>query len=268
MTQRILHQLHRTVVRIGGPERVDFLNGLVTNQLAKLCAGEAVYAGLLTPQGKFLFDMIIFTDGEALYLDVERARVADLVRKLTLYKLRADVTVEDLSDSHSVWSSTEPLKAALSAPDPRSARLGWRSVSDAAPAGADWPSDEYEGVRLVAGVPDGSRDIAVEKFFWPETNAEALNGTSYTKGCYVGQELVSRLKHRTEVKRLILPAQIAGGAPEHGTDIVTAEGKRAGTVLTSQGGAALVYLRLEYRDHTLLAADKTVTLSKTMTETP
>lgn len=251
---------NRTVLKLSGPERVDFLNGLVTNSVETADGTKAVYAGLLTPQGKYLFDMLIRADADSLWLDVDKGRAPDLHRRLMMYKLRADVSIEDKSTTHKVFALKNESDAPLAYADPRSTSLGWRVIAESDPEAEGWNEDDYEVARLKAGVPDGPRDIEVEKYFWPETNAEALNGTSYTKGCYVGQELVSRLKHRTEVKRLILPAAIAGGAPKHGTDILSGDGKRAGTVLTSAGADALVYLRIEYRDGPLSAEGREVTL--------
>lgn len=250
---------NRTVIRLSGKDRIDFLNGITTNVVQNASDTSAVYAGLLTPQGKYLFDMIIFADNEALYLDIETAFKDQLIQRLTMYRMRADVAIDDLSAEYHVYAATtEPASATFATKDPRHTDLGWRIISKTAPAGDAWDIKDYEQTRIRAGVPDGSRDIAREKYFWPETNAEALNGTSYTKGCYVGQELVSRLKHRTEVKRLIIPATITGGAPAHGTDIKTDAGRAVGTVLTSQDEDALIYLRLEHKDAVLSADDRPV----------
>ncbi len=253
---------HRSVVRLTGSERTAFLNGLITNDVAKAQHGHPIYAGLLTPQGKFLFDMLIFFTDDALWLDVEKALKTELVQRLTMYKLRADVLIEDMEEAgfQTIAFQNDP-SLPLSGPDPRHPNLGYRAIVEGGTTSGGWALDDYERTRIRAGVPDGARDIAREKYFWPETNAEAHNGTDYGKGCYVGQELVSRLKHRSEVKKLILPARIEGGALESGATITNESGQSVGQVLTHMGKDALIYLKLSARDETLTAGGGTVHLS-------
>ncbi|WCL53789.1 YgfZ/GcvT domain-containing protein [Gimibacter soli] len=261
---RALKLESRAVIRLGGAEAKTFLNGLVTNDVEKVAPGKAIYAGLLTPQGKYLFDLIVFEDGATgdLLLDVEAARVADLTRKLMLYRLRTPVEIEPTE--RSVWAILGNIHAgdSVASPDPRHPDLGWRALLEPGvmPDAAPLDLATYEQNRLLLGVPDGSRDMAVEKDFWLETGAERLNGVAFDKGCYVGQELTARMKHRTSVKKLVVPVEVEGGAPAPGTEIVTADGKAAGEIRSGHGDHALAWLRLEYGDDQLAADGKPVTL--------
>ncbi len=253
---------HRSVIRLTRQERTTFLNGLVTNDVAKATTGQLIYAGLLTPQGKFLFDMLIFFADDALWLDVEKDLKTELIQRLTMYKLRADVVIDDMeNEGYQCIAAQNALNLPLSGPDPRHPSLGYRAVTNTNTASNDWAFEDYDRTRIRAGVPDGARDILREKHFWPETNAENHHGTDYHKGCYVGQELVSRLKHRSEVKKLILPAQIEGGAAESGTSITTPSGQSVGQVLSHQGNDALIYLKMGAKDEQLTAGSRAVHLS-------
>lgn len=259
MTAQVLHLENRAVIRVSGADAVSFLQGLVTNDVETATPDEAVYAAMLTPQGKFLFDMIIVADGADLLLDVEADRKADLLRRLMMYKLRAAV---DLSDEDTkIWALIDAeAETGIAYKDPRHKALHMRVISTNNPApNADHLSQEkYDERRIRHGVPDGSRDMAIEKHFWLETNAEALNGVSFSKGCYVGQELTARMKHRTTLKKLIMPVKCEGTAPASGTAITTADGKNAGTLLTSSSSFALAYLRLEHIEQPLVAGGQTV----------
>jgi len=251
---------HRAVLRLKGPDARSFLQGLVTNDVMAAAPGKAVYAAMLTPQGKYMYDMIIMADGDDLLLDVEAARKADLMRRLMMYKLRADVTITD-EPGLSIWVSLEePSAKGVAVPDPRHAALGWRLVAADKPEGPALDRDTYEQTRLRLGVPDGSRDMQIEKYFWLETAAEKLNGVSFTKGCYVGQELTARMKHRTNLKKILRPICVEGGAPDDGTVIETADGKAAGEIRTSNGDFALAYFRLEHENATLVCNGKPVIL--------
>lgn len=254
MTIQLLQLENRAVIRIAGSEAINFLQGLVTNDVDNVSEGQAIYAAMLTPQGKFMFDMIIIKDGETLLLDIEAARKPDLLRRLMMYKLRADVELVD--EPLSVWALINgESEVGISYDDPRHKALHKRVISAAAPVqDAELLSyAAYEERRIRHGIPDGSRDMAVEKYFWLETNAEKLNGVSFSKGCYVGQELTARMKHRTTLKKKITPIQFEGPSPESGTLIETTSGKKAGEVLTHSGVYALAYLRLEYLDDPMLA---------------
>ncbi len=259
MSVALLHLDHRAILRLKGPDARSFLQGLVTNDVMAVAPGKSIYAAMLTPQGKYMYDMIIMADGDDLLLDVEASRKADLMRRLMMYKLRADVAITD-EPMLGVWVSLEePAAEGVLVPDPREAGLGWRLVTSDKPEAPALDRDTYEQTRLRLGVPDGSRDMLVEKYFWLETAAERLNGVSFTKGCYVGQELTARMKHRTNLKKILRPVRVEGGAPHEGV-IETDDGKAAGDIRSSNGDYALVYFRLEYEDATLLCDGKPVIL--------
>jgi len=263
MTAPMMKLENRSIVRLSGADTRSFLQGLITNDVMAVAPGHAVYAGLLTPQGKYLYDMIIMSDGDDLLLDVEADRLGEILRRLMMYRLRAAVEITDESERLSVWAAFGDVpETGISAPDPRAADLGTRMILPAGetPNSEPLPFADYETKRLSLGVPDGSRDMKVDKYFWLETAAERLNGVSFTKGCFIGQELTARMKHRTTLKKLLVPVMVAGGAPEPDTSIITASGKDAGDIRTGAGDHALAYLRIEYKDEPLSAAGKPITV--------
>ena len=261
MTPQILKLENRAVLRLSGRDIRDFLQGLITSDVEDVAEGKALYAGLLTPQGKFLFDMIIVANGDDLLLDVEAGRKALLLQRLTMYKMRADVIISE--EDASVWAlwDGEPATGTVYS-DPRHKALHSRVISkeNPAPDAAPLSSDTYEERRIRHGVPDGSRDMAIEKYFWLETGAEKLNGVSFEKGCYVGQELTARMKHRTNLKKQLVPVKLSGVAAP-GDAVTTAGGKNAGEIRTVANGYALVYLRLAFKDDALLVNGQPVSLS-------
>ncbi len=283
----------RGLLRISGADVRDFLQGMISNDVADVGAERAVYAVLLTPQGKFLFDFFVFTGlggDDALYLDCEGGRSADLVRRLSMYKLRADVEITDLTAGHEVAVAfgggtfealelgTGPGAAAsfaadgLAFADPRLAALGARCVMPKDSAGdrleaagfAAASAQDYDLHRLALGVPDGSRDVLVEKSFPLECNLDDLNAISYTKGCYVGQELTARTHHRGTIRKRLLPVDVNGPLPVSGTPVALGE-KEIGEIRSGAGQTALAFLRLEHLDAdgaektALTAGDATLT---------
>lgn len=261
MTVAMLKLDNRAVLRLSGNEARPFLQGLVTNDVMKVSEDQAIYAGLLTPQGKFLFDLIVIATGKDLLLDVEAARKPDLMRRLMMYKLRADVTITD-EHEFGVWASLEqPPVAGTCYPDPRHHDLGWRLITDETPADTSLSLDTYERKRLSLGVPDSSRDMEIEKYFWLETDAERLNGVSFTKGCFVGQELTARMKHRTALKKKLVAVKADDGSLSSGQKLETADGKSAGEIRTTDGTYGIAYLRLEFSDTSLNADGSSVHLA-------
>lgn len=251
---RILKLEDRSVIRLSGPDSRSLLQGLVTNDMDLLEADSALYAALLTPQGKFLFDMIIVSGGADLLLDIESARKADLVRRLMMYKLRADVEITD--DPSSVWALFDgEAQNGVAYRDPRHGSLHLRVIADQNPVpdAESMTRAEYDERRIRHGIPDSSRDMKVEKDFWLETGAEKLNGVSFTKGCFIGQELTARMKHRTTLKKMLVPVEAEGHDLEDGAAITTSTGKSVGEIRSSVGAYALAYLRLEYLNEPLTA---------------
>ncbi|MFZ5608710.1 MAG: YgfZ/GcvT domain-containing protein [Pseudomonadota bacterium] len=256
----------RGVLRLTGPDMRAFLQGLVTNDVARADDAHAIYAALLTAQGKYLFDFFLVGEDEDLLLEGEGARLGDLVQRLKLYKLRAKVDIADLSGTHQVWAVLgDEAAAALalnSAPgaargyeggvafiDPRLAAMGARLIlpGDTTPAFAEAGEGAYERLRLCLGLPDGGRDIDVERSLILEANIEPLNGVDFTKGCYVGQELTARMKHRGKVRKRLVPVAIGGEAPPPGAPILS-HGREVGVMKSAYEKRGLALLRLDDLD--------------------
>lgn len=226
----------RAVLDIGGADARDFLQGLLTNDMALLAPGRPLYAGLLSPQGKALFDMILHAEADRVLVDVAASRAEALARRLSLYKLRKAVTIT--ASPLKVLAAWGDQAAGLPA-DPRVAALGARWVGEAA---APDSAAAYDAHRLGIGVPD-SADIGEDQLLWLETGADLLNGVSFTKGCYVGQENTARMHHRDKVRRRLVPMHFEG---DPGDGIVRdAAGRSAGTLRTYRGDRGIVHLRLE-----------------------
>ena len=235
---RIAHLPDRSVVAVNGPDRVAFLQGLVSNDVAHVVPGRAVWAAFLTPQGKWLADFFILADGEQLLLDVERAQAAMLVQKLSRFRLRSKVTLAELDWSvHVAWGGTPEVQAGVvAAPDPRLPEAGWRIV---APAGmtSNATAAEWDAHRLALGLPDGSRDLEADKTVLLEAGFDELAGVSWSKGCYMGQELTARTKYRGLIKRRLMPVAVAGEMPPAGTPVLRADGVALATLrLDALGG--------------------------------
>jgi folate-binding protein YgfZ len=259
----------RGLLVVAGEERVGFLQGLVSNDVAKVGEARAIHAALLTAQGRYLHDFFIAAAGEMLVLDCEAARLPDLQRRLGLFRLRAKVTIAPDTADRAVFAAFgEGAAAGLGLPDeagaaipfaggtafvdPRLAALGVRVVApreaaakalrDAgfAPAAfADW-----DRLRLLLGVPDGSRDLPVEKAILLESGFDELNGVDWKKGCYIGQELTARTKYRGLVKKRLMPVAIEGAIPAPGTVIRMGDAE-AGELRSGRDGIALALLRLD-----------------------
>ena len=266
----------RGVVRLGGGDMRTFIQALISNDISLLTPDHALYAALLTPQGKYLFDFLLLDRGDSILLDVERQRLAALIQRLTMYRLRADVTLSDASEDHAVlavFDRSAIPPGAIADPaalvDPRLPELGLRLVLPRdrmagfiAEHGLQQVDQaEYERLRLTLGVPDGSRDLAVDKSLLLESGFEELHGVSFTKGCFVGQELTARTKHRGLVRKRLLPVRVDGPLPASGTP-VTRGGKDAGEMRSGAGNLGLALLRLDQlaaTEEALLAGEAVLT---------
>ena len=238
----------RAVLSVTGDDRISYLQGLVSNDVALAAPGRAVWSALLTPQGKWLADFFIFADGDRLLLDVEAAQREDLARRLTRFRLRAKITVEaDPLRVFAAWGGP-PGVDAIAAPDPRLPQAGWRILGHdlATNAGAD----DYDRHRLHLGLPDGSRDMEADKSVLLEAGFDELGGVSWTKGCYMGQELTARTKYRGLLKRRLVPVSAQSTLPPAGTP-VTKDGAEVGTLRSSNGGLGLALMRLDAIDATV-----------------
>ncbi len=224
----------RGVVCITGPDTRSFLQELVTNDVEKVRPGQAVYAALLTPQGKYLFDFFMVDYGRDgcdcdVLLDCEAARRGELIERLEMYKLRADVEFIDRTDAFAIWAIlgdiTVPGGDSLIFRDPRHPAMGHRAIVAASghPGFPEGSFEDYERLRLTLGIPDSSRDIEVNKRLVLEANLDALNGVDFDKGCYVGQEIAARMKYRGKVRKRLLPVRFDGQAPEPGSAIFVNE---------------------------------------------
>ena len=247
----------RAVIAVTGEDRAAFLQGLVSNDVANALPGQAVWAALLTPQGKWLADFFILSDGERLLMDCERAQSAMLRQRLSRYRLKSRVELRE-TEMHvfAAWDG-EPDAAGLAARDPRLPEAGWRIVStDPIPTNATL--DDWDQHRLSLGLPDGSRDMEAEKSVLLEAGFDELHGVSWTKGCYMGQELTARTKYRGLVKRRLVPVRIEGTVPPPGAAILH-DGREVGTMRSAQGQRGMALLRLEALKNTLISGETTVT---------
>jgi len=272
---------HRAVLTLAGPDVRNFLQGIVSNDVERVSTDRALWTAFLTPQGKFLYEFFLVerpggdpsANGRAtlLWLECEAERRADLLRRLKMYKLRAKVELSDADDELAVAAlfgpgACEALGLEDAAPglacefaggvaflDPRLAALGARvllprdgardALQDA--GFTEVGLAEYDGLRIGLGVPDGSRDLEVEKSLLLESGFDELNGLDWDKGCYMGQELTARTKYRGLVKKRLLPIEIDGPPPPTGTAVYAGE-REAGVVRSTADGRGLALLRLEH----------------------
>lgn len=237
----------RSVIAVAGEDRVAFLQGLVSNDVEIAAPGRAVWAALLTPQGKWLADFFILAEAERLLLDVERDQVPMLLPRLTRFRLRSKVTIriEEALQVHVAWDGA-PDVAGIVAPDPRLPEAGWRVLS-AEPLDTNADAADWDAHRLALGLPDGSRDLESEKTVLLEAGFDELNGVSWTKGCYMGQELTARTRYRGLLKRRLVPVAVDGALPAPGTP-VTRAGTEVGSFRSGRGGIGLAVLRLDALD--------------------
>jgi len=255
----------RGVLAVSGPEARDFLQNILTNDIRRATPDRAIYAALLTPQGKYLFDFFIVEQDGALLFDCERARKDELLRKLMLYRLRAKAEIVDRSDDMAVWAligepdagapAAEATAAGKFYRDPRLAEMGWRAILPADGASPAPPADRdvYETQRLALGLPDGSRDLEVDRTLALEGDLDLLGAVDFEKGCYVGQEITARMKHRGKVRKRLLPVRSDGGDLAGGAEIL-AGGKPVGSLRSVSGDRGLALLRLDALESVGLAA--------------
>jgi folate-binding protein YgfZ len=249
---------NRAVLSVSGPDAQAFLQGLITHDAGQVAPGRAVFAGLLSPQGKALFDFHLHAgDDGGFLIDVAAERAEALAKRLAMYKLRKAVVLARRDDLAVVAAWPTSPDGAEPA-DARVAALGARWIGPAgrAPAGAD----AYDAHRHAVGVPD-TADIGQDELLWLETGADLLNGVSFTKGCYVGQENTARMHHRDKVRRRLVPVTIAGDAGE-ATEVTDGEGRACGKLRSRRGEAAIVHMRLEAASGPLFLGDASVTVRR------
>lgn len=221
----------RKVYRITGKDRESFLQGLVTNDVSKA----PVYAALLTPQGKYLADFFVVPDGDGLLLDVDAGQADDLMRRLSMYKLRSDVQIAPTDIVVTRGTGNAPDGAVA---DPRDPAMGWRGYGVGQDDGTDW-----DAVRVAHCIPEAGAELVANDSYILEMGFERLKGVDFRKGCYVGQEVTARMKHKTELRKGLRRVHVSGDA-EPGTPILR-DGREVGTLLTRAGDQALAYLRFD-----------------------
>ncbi|MBI4967540.1 MAG: folate-binding protein YgfZ [Rhodospirillales bacterium] len=260
----------RALLKVAGEERAPFLQGLISNDTRKLSPERALFAALLTPQGKFLFDLFLAEAGDAVWIDGEAARLADLKKRLSLYKLKAKVSIELAPDWIVVAAfgpdapaklglgeagQAKPFAGGIAFADPRLAEAGLRLILPA-PGGlaplvalgfAEGSAADFRAHRYRLGLPEGSADQALEKDVLLELGYDELNGVDFDKGCYMGQELTARTKYRGLVKKRLVPVTIDGPQPPPGSPIVQ-DGQEAGELRVAENGLGLALIRLEKLD--------------------
>lgn len=231
------------MITVSGPDAASFLNSLLTQNVES--AAGVQYAALLSPQGKVIADMLLWAHDGGFLIEADPARAEDLLRRLNMYKLRAAVRVEDVSGQfHALWARE---RFAAAAPDPRfpKGELGWREIRPAteqhAFADGGAPHDAH---RLALGVPDLARDVAPEEVFALEALLEELHGVDFQKGCFVGQENVSRMKRRATTRKKLCPVVFEGEAPAFATPVLAGEAE-IGSVRTGARGRAMALIRLD-----------------------
>lgn len=259
MTSALLD--HRGVLEVSGADARGFLDRIVTCDVDPVAPGRAGFGALLSPQGKILADFILFAapDGEGFLLDVPASALPDLAKRLTLYRLRAKIAIADRSGDLAVvvgWGEEAPSGALVSAPDPRLAALGWRAITQrTSEAASAQGALAYEVHRIGLGVPEGGRDFAFGDAFPHEALMDQVGGVAFDKGCYVGQEVVSRMQHRGTARTRIVPVVYDGDAPTPRTDVMAAD-RVIGVTGTASGRSGLATLRLDRAADALVAGER------------
>ena len=265
---------HRGVLALSGEDVHGFLQGLLSNDIEPVRTGRAIYAALLTPQGKFLHDVFALEREGTVYLDCEGDRLDDLAKRLKRYRLRAKIAIDDTSEAWAVEAvpdgaeyfglaeagpgQTAPCGDGIAYIDPREGRFGVRLMRPVdAPTGLpEGDFADYETLRYRLGAPDGSRDMPVEQAFLLESNFERLNGVDWEKGCYVGQEVTARTHYRGAVRRRLTPVALDG--PVAPGARISVAGRPVGEMRSSLNGTGLALLRLDrIGDGAQLEADGT-----------
>ncbi len=254
----------RAVLRMAGADVRDVLQNVVTNDIGRVTPGRAVYAALLTPQGKYLFDFLLVEgpDG-ALLIDTAADRAEALAQRLRIYCMRRDarLTGEAGLGVALAWGDTAAPEGELVVPDPRAAALGWRIYAadpEAALAATGAMAADraaYDALRIAHMVPASGIELVPDETYILEAGFEALNGVDFRKGCYVGQEVTARMHHKTELKKRLVRVRVEGEAAP-GTKVttpMTAGGKPAGTLFSQSGGQGLAHLRLDRAEGVLEA---------------
>ncbi len=263
-------QLQRSLIHITGPDRLSFLQGLITQDVEKLNPSQSLYSLLLTPQGRFLYDFFLIPENasnSSFFLEIDAAFASDLLKRLTLYKLRSEVTLE-LHSNLSVcayWTHREPIghttlfDNVITYQDPRLEELGGRLIASGSEGHGflqnqgfeETSPDDYKSHLLEWGIPTSPHDMIPEKSIPLECGMEELHALSWTKGCYLGQELTARTHHQGLVRKRLIPGKLEGAETLPLNARLMYEGEEAGLLRSSEKGRALALLRLEFLEPAL-----------------
>lgn len=236
--------MSRQIIRVTGEDRLDFLQDLVTNDVTRA----PCWAALLTPQGKYLADFLILSDGDALLLDVDAGLAEDLLRRLGMYKLRSKVALEAVAMPIARGTGPAPDGAIA---DPRHDALGWRLYGQRGDDGSDW-----DAIRVAHCIPESLIELIPNETFILEAGFQRLHGVDFRKGCYVGQEVTARMKHKVELRKGLVTVEVNGAAPV-GSEITAGE-KAAGVLYTQAEGRGIAHLRFDRAGDEMTAGDAVV----------
>ena len=247
MSARIASQVttlaDRALVRVSGPDARTFLNGLLTQEVLTLQPGELRFGALLSPPGRLLFDLFLLGQDDGVLLDVAADRRDALIQRLSLYRLRADVTIQpDDGTVQVLWPASADTPGAS---DPRLAALGHRHYGAPLPTTAE--AADWHDHRLLLGIPDPARDGGQDTTYPIEADFDLLHGIDFSKGCFIGQETTSRMKRRGAIRNRMLALEVEGDLPPSGTEVLNGE-RRAGQTLTGHGQSVIALLRLDRLD--------------------
>jgi hypothetical protein len=240
----VAHLEDRAVVAVAGPEARPFLQGLITNDVERMEPGKGLYAALLTPQGKILFDFFLVEGDGAILIDCMATSRDALLKRLTLYKLRSKITLE-ARDQLAVLAQWDGATAryAISYPDPRLPELGGRAIiARGEMHNSVQPAEVYHEHRLALGVPEGS-DFGSDRMFALDADLDELHGVDFDKGCYVGQELTARMKHRATARKRLFPVELR--QPPQSDKAIRLQGKEIGEITSEHGARGFALLRID-----------------------
>jgi tRNA-modifying protein YgfZ len=257
MSANIASLSDRALVRVSGPDAKTFLNGLLTQEVLTLKPDELRFGALLSPPGRLLFDLFLLGHEDGVLLDVAADRRDALIQRLSLYRLRADVTITtDDGTVQVLWPATPDTPGT---PDPRLPKLGNRHYG--APQPVTTAASTWQDHRLYLGIPDPARDGGTDTTYPIEADFDLLNGIDFSKGCFVGQETTSRMKRRGAIRNRMLPLEVEGPLPPFGSEVLNGE-RRAGQTLSGQGGRVMALLRLDRLDGDLTVEGKPATVQR------